>query len=220
MTKYRLYIVADDDASAPWEAMDTGAYIMQTGSFQQGAGLTVQEQSGCPARLLETLATAPKDSRVRRACRRFIREQEGDMESPFQRVLDYAGNITEPIAAEFLASIGVGGYATANGYMVWMGPDNTGGTPRKSLQKMADAIARDIQNWVDGECFGYIIGELKTCSLGHEHFEQTDSCWGFVGADFETNGIMEYLPPEGKALMQNGNERETTWGRSWARVYE
>lgn len=220
MAKHRLYIVADDDANAPWEAMDTGAYIMRLGSLYEGGGTIMQEQSGDPARLLETLATAPKDSRVRRACRRFIREQEGGMESPFQTVLNYAGNITEPKAAEFLASIGVGGYAAVDGYKVWMGPDNTVGTPRQSLQKIADGIARDIRSWQNGDCYGYVFGEVTTCDHGHEHFTEKDSCWGFIGPDLKTNGIMEYIPPEGKALMENGREYETTRGRCWARCFE
>ena len=36
----------------------------------------------------------------------------------------------------------------------------------------------------------------EVCDHGDLHWEQTDSCWGFIGADPFTNGMSEHVPSE------------------------
>ena len=49
--------------------------------------------------------------------------------------------------------------------------------------------------YLTGDVYGYRVSEVKTCSEGHEHEEELDSCWGYYGQEncmLEGVGIVEY----------------------------
>jgi hypothetical protein len=49
--------------------------------------------------------------------------------------------------------------------------------------------------YLTGDVYGYRVSEVKTCSEGHEHEEELDSCWGYYGQEGcmeEGVGIVEY----------------------------
>lgn len=48
--------------------------------------------------------------------------------------------------------------------------------------------------YLEGQCYGYVIEEGKRCNHGDVHWEQTDSCWGFIGSDPFENGMSEHVP--------------------------
>ena len=55
--------------------------------------------------------------------------------------------------------------------------------------------------YLTGDCWGFRLFEVKTCDLGHEHEEETDSCWGFFGPEGVKEAIGDYLPDEAKPLL-------------------
>jgi hypothetical protein len=49
--------------------------------------------------------------------------------------------------------------------------------------------------YLTGEVYGYRVSEVTTCSEGHEHETEIDSCWGYYGQEGcmeEGVGIVEY----------------------------
>lgn len=49
--------------------------------------------------------------------------------------------------------------------------------------------------YLTGDVYGYRVFKVETCSQGHEHEEELDSCWGFYGEEECMNegiSIMEY----------------------------
>ena len=49
--------------------------------------------------------------------------------------------------------------------------------------------------YLTGDVYGYRVSEVTTCSEGHEHEEELDSCWGYYGQEncmLEGVGIVEY----------------------------
>jgi hypothetical protein len=50
--------------------------------------------------------------------------------------------------------------------------------------------------YVRGDVYGFEVVKVSTCNKDHEHEEHVDSCWGFFGSDFATNGITDHLDDE------------------------
>jgi len=49
--------------------------------------------------------------------------------------------------------------------------------------------------YLTGDVYGYRVSEVTTCSEGHEHETEIDSCWGYYGQEecmLEGVGIVEY----------------------------
>jgi len=49
--------------------------------------------------------------------------------------------------------------------------------------------------YLTGDVYGYRVSEVTTCSEGHEHETEVDSCWGYYGQEGcmeEGVGIVEY----------------------------
>lgn len=67
----------------------------------------------------------------------------------------------------------------------------TAGNREKAL-KMLQAEVETYNQYLIGDVFGFELIEVKTCNLGCEHEEVIDSCWGFYGTDFASNGLFEH----------------------------
>lgn len=51
--------------------------------------------------------------------------------------------------------------------------------------------------YLQGDTYGFIAYEKKTCECcNHTEYEEINSCWGFYGNDFDTNGIIDYVPDD------------------------
>ena len=58
--------------------------------------------------------------------------------------------------------------------------------------------------YLTGDVYGYRVSEVKTCSEGHEHEEELDSCWGYYGQEncmLEGVGIVEYYIKNDEVLV-------------------
>ena len=54
-------------------------------------------------------------------------------------------------------------------------------------EKATDLLKSEVveyDHFLRGNCFGYTVSEVQHCNLGHEHENEIDSCWGFIG-DFD-----------------------------------
>lgn len=64
----------------------------------------------------------------------------------------------------------------------------------ENLTKLVESEIEIFNDYLNGNVYGFELLETKKCNLNHEHYELIDSCWGFYGHDFETNGISDYVP--------------------------
>lgn len=70
--------------------------------------------------------------------------------------------------------------------------------------KVEDYLKGEVETYdqyLTGDVYGYKIYEVTTCSLGHEHQEDLDSCWGFYGE--------EYCLQEAKDIVNHWIEKES-----------
>ena len=64
--------------------------------------------------------------------------------------------------------------------------------------KVEEYLKSDVETYdqfIRGEVYGYRVFKVTECSLGHQHKEELDSCWGHYGEDEcmkEGVSIMEY----------------------------
>jgi hypothetical protein len=78
---------------------------------------------------------------------------------------------------------------------------------KKHIEQATKVLKSEVKvydQYLTGEVYGFKAFEVSTCDKGCEHEEETDSCWGFFGDDFKTNGISDYLEKElAEALINN-----------------
>lgn len=61
----------------------------------------------------------------------------------------------------------------------------------------------EYQAYLNGECYGVMIIELKTCECcKHVSEDVVESIWGFYGADFKRNGIYGIIEDFGYKLEE------------------
>ena len=55
---------------------------------------------------------------------------------------------------------------------------------QKLIDKVTEVLVGEVKTYnmyLMGDVYGYKIYEVSTCSEGHEHKEELDSCWGYYG---------------------------------------
>lgn len=63
---------------------------------------------------------------------------------------------------------------------------------RKTVLKVLESEVKTYDQYLRGDIYGFKLIEIETCSLGHEHENEIDSCWGFYGSDHEASGLFEH----------------------------
>ena len=80
------------------------------------------------------------------------------------------------------------------------------------IEKVKEILRSEIETYsqyVDGNVWGYILGTITKCNHGDEHFDETDSCWGFFGSNPNENGIVDHVGSEWKdAKFEEKDESE------------
>lgn len=64
----------------------------------------------------------------------------------------------------------------------------------ESREKALSCMKSEIETYnmyLTGAVYGYTITEEETCSLGHVHENEIDSCWGFYGYDHDKSGLFD-----------------------------
>lgn len=75
------------------------------------------------------------------------------------------------------------------------------GIDESKVEKYLKGEVETYDQYLRGDVYGYKIYEVTTCSLGHEHEEDLDSCWGFYGE--------EYCLQEAKDIVNHWIEKES-----------
>ena len=68
---------------------------------------------------------------------------------------------------------------------------------QKIIQRAEKILYSEVQTYdqyLTGDVYGYKLIECSTCDKDHVHEEVIDSCWGFYGSDYKTNGMLDHLP--------------------------
>ena len=69
---------------------------------------------------------------------------------------------------------------------------------QKLIDKVTEVLVGEVKTYnmyLMGDVYGYKIYEVSTCSKGHEHKEELDSCWGYYGNEDcmgEAEGIVKH----------------------------
>ena len=67
-------------------------------------------------------------------------------------------------------------------------------TPVNPKEEYDNYSEEEYKAYLNGECYGFVIKELKTCECCQHVSENViESIWGFYGSDFKQNGIYETI---------------------------
>jgi hypothetical protein len=67
---------------------------------------------------------------------------------------------------------------------------------KKLLQKATEILINEVKTYdqyLVGDIYSFTVSALSKCNEGHEHENVIDSCGGFYGSDFATNGITDHI---------------------------
>ena len=74
------------------------------------------------------------------------------------------------------------------------------------MAKARDCLVSEVEvydQYLMGDVYGYVCEEAEVCDKGHTHWETVDSCFGFYGSDWQSNGMKDHMPEEFHALVDN-----------------
>jgi hypothetical protein len=84
-----------------------------------------------------------------------------------------------------------------------------GGLNDENKQKTIDYIKNEVEvysQYLNGSVYGYqLYRKVKATDAEGDEFEiekEDDSCWGFYGTDWKTNGVLENLGSEFESLVE------------------
>ena len=92
----------------------------------------------------------------------------------------------------------------------------TTGANKKQENEILESASKLFDAWAWGDVFGFVLEKNVNFTKVYEdgtseddsEWEQVDSCFGFYGRDFKTNGIIEHLPTELHYLLDEEIEVE------------
>lgn len=67
---------------------------------------------------------------------------------------------------------------------------------KKILIKAEEILKSEIEtysDYIEGNVYGFSLYKKIKCDLDEDHRENIDSCYGFFGSDFNTNGIKDHI---------------------------
>lgn len=82
-------------------------------------------------------------------------------------------------------------YMTKQDIIKEYGNDNK--KTRKTVLNVLESEVKTYDQYLRGDVYGFQLIEIETCSLGHEHENVIDSCWGFYGSDHEASGLFDHV---------------------------
>lgn len=204
----RLRIKHDPNAENPWENWDGMIPLMMESADYSNGGIlkAIQNKATCSMvirhqkRLADILGIDLD----------YFREMEFSTDEKITDIDHAISNASFSEISELLDLFRIPniGY-TSRGYsqgdavdvLIVMTPDfirEHGIKPRKFDAEFSGA-RKLLDAWAWGDVYGFIIEE----SEDGEEWDETDSCWGFYGTDFETNGMLDYIPEELHGELRN-----------------
>ncbi len=65
---------------------------------------------------------------------------------------------------------------------------------REQVIQLLEVEVKTYSQYVSGDVYGFQVERISHCGeCGDEHTEVVDSCWGFYGNDWKSNGMSDYL---------------------------
>jgi hypothetical protein len=64
---------------------------------------------------------------------------------------------------------------------------------RQQVENVLQSEIKTYNDYVSGNVYGFVVSEIKKCSLDVEHKTHIDSCWGFFGTDMDQNGMWDHI---------------------------
>ena len=71
------------------------------------------------------------------------------------------------------------------------------GMTTEQVESNLRSLIETYSQYVSGQVYGFVLEEKQDCG----HWEETDSCWGFYGNDWNQNGLADDLPDEIKEQL-------------------
>ena len=65
----------------------------------------------------------------------------------------------------------------------WYNVQRTNRVVLDDLERKLQQEVETYDKFLRGECFGFKVFKIKTCSLGHKHEEEVESCFGYYDED-------------------------------------
>ena len=76
---------------------------------------------------------------------------------------------------------------------------------KESIEKAASCMKAEFDEfnlYVQGQVYGFVLEKKIACKeCGDVKYEELDSCWGFYGNDFDTNGMKDHVQDEAGELL-------------------
>lgn len=71
---------------------------------------------------------------------------------------------------------------------------------RKAIKCLQQEV-ETYDQYLRGDIYGFSIERKEVCDKGHEHWVDENSCWGFYGSEFKTNGMTDHFGKEFSELF-------------------
>ena len=71
-----------------------------------------------------------------------------------------------------------------------------GDVTEEVLAKVTGILESEVKTYdqyLTGDVYGFKLMKMSECDQGHEHEEEIDSCGGFYGSNWKTNGIIDHI---------------------------
>lgn len=66
----------------------------------------------------------------------------------------------------------------------------------EQAERILDGEIETLNQYITGDVYRFAVIKLSKCEHNQEHEEVEDSCGGFYGTDFASNGITDYITDE------------------------
>ena len=202
-TRYRLKISQDHDAEAPrWDPVSR--FVTWHRGYTIGdeqpkeepldymlAQLPsdVQEQIEQEIRDYPDTSAVGGDREWEEWCREFTRWKAGRIGEEFDKLYIYLP-VHAYIHSGITISTGTFSCPWDSGQLglIYISKESAAkewnANEEKALEYL-DAEIKVYDQYLQGNVWGFQVHEVQVCNLGHEHLEDTDSCWGFYADSWE-----------------------------------
>jgi hypothetical protein len=94
-------------------------------------------------------------------------------------------------------------YVTKEDVRKWFGIKRI---TKKVLKQVEECLKSEVETYdqyITGNVYGYQLVQKSKCKdCGNTEWETIDSCWGFFGNDFKSNGLLENLSVEDRKKVE------------------
>lgn len=134
-------------------------------------------------------------------------------------LMDHSGLSISTSSAHFRACDSAGWDWGQVGF-IWVTHENVkkeyGEVNDETIKKAEACLESEVEtydHYLQGDIYGYVLEKAEIFTHGegdeqktHVEWEHEDSCWGFYGTEFDTNGMKDNIPEEQHAALRKALE--------------